>query len=164
VPTSAAAGAAHAGATPRWIWHAGVTLEFVRAIQPCTLAEHLGIVFTELGPDYLRATLPVDARTCQPMRLLHGGASVALAETLASSAANSVIDASHASFVGQEINANHLRAVPVGSVVTGTARAFHIGLRSQVWGIEIVDERGRMVCVSRMTLALVNRPLVVPPP
>jgi 1,4-dihydroxy-2-naphthoyl-CoA hydrolase len=148
---------------PRPIWHEGVTLEFVRRIQPRTMTEHLGIVFTEVGPDYMRATMPVDERTCQPMRLLHGGASVVLAETLASTAANSVIDASRCSCVGQEINANHLRGVPVGGAVTGTARPFHIGVRSQVWGIEIVDERGRMVCVSRMTMALVNRPLMVPP-
>ena len=71
------------GAAPNWIWHAGVSLDFVRDIQPRTMAEHLGIVFTELGPDYMRATMPVDERSCQPMRLLHGGASVVLAETLA---------------------------------------------------------------------------------
>lgn len=151
-------------AAPKRIWHADMSLDFVRAIQPRTMGEHLGIVFTELGPDYIRATMPVDERSCQPMRLLHGGASVVLAETLASTGANSVIDSSRVSFVGQEINANHLRAVQVGGVVTGTTRPFHIGQRSQVWGTEIVDQRGRLVCVSRMTLALVDRPLIVPPP
>jgi 1,4-dihydroxy-2-naphthoyl-CoA hydrolase len=152
-----------APAAARWIWHAGVSLESIRGIQPRTMPEHLGIVITELGPDYIRATMPVDERTCQPMRLLHGGASVVLAETLASTAANSVIDSSRRSCVGQEINANHLRGAPVGGIVTGTTRPFHIGQRSQVWGTEITDERGRLVCVSRMTLALVDRPLMVPP-
>ena len=128
------------------------------------MGEHLGISFTEIGPDYMRATMPVDERSCQPMRLLHGGASVVLAETLASTGANSVIDSSRCSFVGQEINANHLRAVPIGGILTGTTRPFHIGQRSQVWGTEILDERGRLICVSRMTLALVDRPLITPPP
>jgi 1,4-dihydroxy-2-naphthoyl-CoA hydrolase len=144
------------------IWHPGTTLEFARSIQRRTMGEFLGIEFTELGPDFLRATMPVTERNCQPMRVLHGGASVVLAESLASTAANATIDTSRGALVGQEINANHLRPAPVGSVVTGTTRPFHIGARSQVWGTEIVDERGRIVCVSRMTLALVERPLVVP--
>jgi 1,4-dihydroxy-2-naphthoyl-CoA hydrolase len=146
------------------IWREGVTLEFIRSIGPGTMPEHLGIVFTEIGPDYLRATMPVDQRTCQPMRILHGGASVVLAETIASTAANLLVDSSRFSLVGQEINANHLRGAPFGELVTGTARPFHVGARSQVWGVEIVDSRGRRVCVSRMTLALVERPLVVTPP
>jgi uncharacterized protein (TIGR00369 family) len=146
------------------LWREGTTLEGVRAIQPGTLTEHFGIVFTELGPDFLSATMPVTERTCQPMRVLHGGASVALAETIASTAANLMVDSSRFSLVGQEINANHLRAARFGEVVTGTARPFHVGLRSQVWGIEIVDSRGRRVCVSRMTMALVERPLLVPLP
>jgi 1,4-dihydroxy-2-naphthoyl-CoA hydrolase len=144
------------------IWREGTTLERVRAIQARTMAEHLEIVFTELGPDWLSATMPVTERTCQPMRVLHGGASVVLAETIASTAANLLVDSSRCSLVGQEINANHLRAAPLGELVTGTARPFHVGARSQVWGVEIVDSRGRRVCVSRMTLALVERPLVVP--
>ncbi len=149
---------------PKPIWREGATLEYVRAIQSRTMAEHLGIVFTELGPDWLSATMPVDERSCQPMRVLHGGASVVLAETIASTAANLLVDSTRFSLVGQEINANHLRAAPFGEVVTGTARSFHVGARSQVWGVEIVDARGRRVCVSRMTLALVERALVVPPP
>ena len=146
------------------IWREGTTLEHVRAIQPRTMPEHLEIVFTELGPDWLSATMPVTERTCQPMRVLHGGASVALAETIASTAANLLIDSTRRSLVGQEINANHLRAAPFGELVTGTARPFHVGARSQVWGVEIVDSRGRRVCVSRMTLALVEWPLVLPSP
>ena len=147
---------------PKPIWREGTTLDYVRAIQPRSMPEHLGIVFTELGPDWLSATMPVTERTCQPMRILHGGASVALAETIASTGANLLVDSSRFSLVGQEINANHLRAAPFGELVTGTARPFHVGARSQVWGVEIVDSRGRRVCVSRMTLALVERPLVVP--
>jgi uncharacterized protein (TIGR00369 family) len=147
---------------PKPIWREGTTLDYVRANQPRSMPEHLGIVFTELGPDWLSATMPVSERTCQPMRILHGGASVALAETIASTGANLLVDSSRFSLVGQEINANHLRAAPFGELVTGTARPFHVGARSQVWGVEIVDSRGRRVCVSRMTLALVERPLVVP--
>ena len=141
------------------IWHPGTTLEFARSIQRRTMAQTLGIEFTELGPDFLRATMPVNEHSCQPMGLLHGGASVALAESVASTAANCTIDPTRYSLVGQEINANHLRAVPLGAVVTGTARPFHRGARSQVWGIEIVDEKGRLVCVSRITMALVDRAL-----
>lgn len=138
------------------LWRPDVTLEYLQGRSINTLFEHLGIVFTELGDDYLRGTMPVDSRTCQTMRLLHGGASVALAETLGSVAANAVVDTRYAC-VGQEINANHLRPVPEGRSVTGTARPFHIGARSQVWGIEIVDERNRLVCVSRLTVAVINR-------
>lgn len=145
------------------IWHPGTTLEFIRGVQPDTMATFLGIEFTELGPDFLRATMPVTERTCQPMRVLHGGASVVLAETLASTAANCVIDMSRRALLGQEINANHLRPVPLGGLITGTTRPFHLGARSQVWGIEIVDARGRLVCVSRITMALVERPLVAQP-
>ena len=144
------------------IWHPGATLEFARAAQRGTMGEFLGIEFTEFGPDYLRATLPVTERTCQPHRVLHGGASVVLAESVGSTAANCTVDVARCSLMGQEINANHLRPAAFGSVVTATARAFHLGARSQVWGIEIADERGRLVCVSRMTMALVDRPLPVP--
>lgn len=139
------------------IWRDGVTLEHFRARAANTLATHLGIEITEMGDDYLTATMSVDSRTCQPMRILHGGASVALAETLGSFAANAVVDKTKFACVGQEINANHLRPVPEGGKVTGTARPFHIGARSHVWGIEIFDERGRRVCVSRITMAVVNR-------
>lgn len=139
------------------IWRDGVTLEHLQARAVDTLVGHLGIELTELGDDYLTATMPVDARTCQPMRILHGGASVALAESLGSFAANAVVDDTRHACVGQEINANHLRPVPVGHQVIGTARPFHLGARSQVWGIEIFNERGQRVCVSRITMAVINR-------
>ncbi len=121
-----------------------------------TLAEHLGIRVTEIGPDYVRATMPVNPHTHQPQGILHGGASVALAETVGSLAANLCIDVTKYVCVGQEINANHLRPVSSG-LVTGTARPFHVGGRSQVWGIEVRDENDKLVCVSRITMAVVER-------
>ena len=144
-------------ATPQSIWFPGVTLADCNAISRDTMTEAVGIVFTEMGADFLRCTMPVTERTCQPMRILHGGASVVLAESLASTAANLTFDFSKQAAVGQEINANHLRPAAFGSTVTGTARPFHIGARSQVWGIEIVDERQRLVCVSRITMAVIER-------
>lgn len=133
-----------------------VTLDQLNALSQGTLMEPLGIRFTELGSDYLRATMPVDARTRQPYGLLHGGASVALAETLGSSAGGLCVGPDQG-VVGIEINANHLRGVREG-VVTGTARPIHVGRSTQVWEIKIEDERGRPVCVSRLTLAVIERP------
>jgi 1,4-dihydroxy-2-naphthoyl-CoA hydrolase len=137
------------------IWFRPYTLEELdRHSQGCMVG-HLDIRFTEIGPDYIRATMPADARTWQPFGLLHGGASVTLAETLGSVGANCVVDTSQCFCVGQEINANHLRGVRSGRV-TGTARPIHIGGRSQVWEIRIEDEQGRLACISRMTLAVVE--------
>ena len=126
------------------------------AVRQGTLIEHLGIVITEAGDDWLRATMPVDARTKQPFGLLHGGASVVLAETLGSMAGGYCVDPATQMVVGLEINANHLRAVREGTV-TGTARALHVGRSTQVWEIRIEDEAGRPVCVSWLTLAVVPR-------
>ena len=138
------------------IWFSDVKLEHIANRGAKTLVDHLGIQFTEVGPDYLKATMPVDDRHRQIMGVLHGGASAALAETIASFAANMCVDHTRFMCVGQEINANHLRPVP-GGVVTATARPFHIGTRSQVWHIEIHDDRERLVCVSRLTVAVVER-------
>ena len=130
------------------------TLESLNARCAGTALEAMGIVFTELGEDFLRGTMPVDRRTLQPYGLLHGGASVVLAETLGSLAANLCLeDQVNQQAVGIEINANHLRAVTEG-VVTGTARPVHVGRSTQVWDIRIEDDRGRPVCVSRLTLAV----------
>jgi 1,4-dihydroxy-2-naphthoyl-CoA hydrolase len=107
-----------------------------------------------VGPDYLR-TMPVDDRTRQPFGLLHGGASVALAETLGSVASNYFVDTSRFYCVGQEINANHLRSVRAGRV-TGTARPIHLGSRSHVWDIRIEDEAGRMTCIARLTMSVLE--------
>ena len=132
------------------------TLEALNALSRGTAMEPLGIVFTELGPDYLRGTMPVDARTHQPYGLLHGGASVLLAETLGSSAGGLCVEEGQG-VVGIEINANHLAGVRSGRV-TGTARPLHVGRSTQVWEIRIEDEHGRLACVSRLTLAVVARP------
>ena len=135
-------------------FRAPVSIEELNRLSQGTLIEHLGIVFTAAGEDWLQATMPVDERTRQPYGLLHGGASVVLAETLGSSAGNLCLDTRVQMAVGLEINANHLRAVRQG-VVTATARALHVGRSTQVWEIRIEDERGRAVCVSRLTLAVV---------
>jgi uncharacterized protein (TIGR00369 family) len=130
------------------------TLENLNARCAGTALEAMGIVFTELGEDFLRGTMPVDRRTLQPYGLLHGGASVVLAETLGSLAANLCLeDQVNQQAVGIQISANHLRAVTEG-VVTGTARPVHVGRSTQVWDIRIEDAAGRAVCVSRLTLAV----------
>jgi len=137
------------------VWHQPYTLADVRFKDDC-LPHHLGIEFTEIGPDFLRARMPVDARTRQPFGILHGGASVALAETLGSFAAALVVDRSKQRVVGQEINANHVRAVSDGFVI-GTARPVHLGRRSHVWEIRINDEQERLVCISRITMYVMDR-------
>lgn len=131
------------------------TLDDLNALSRGTAMEPLGILFTEIGADYLRATMPVDARTRQPYGLLHGGASVLLAETLGSTAGMLCIG-DDAICVGIEINANHLRGVREG-MVTGTARPLHVGRSTQVWEIRIEDDDGVLACVSRLTLAVVPR-------
>ncbi|HEY6481938.1 MAG TPA: hotdog fold thioesterase [Steroidobacteraceae bacterium] len=139
------------------IWRTAASVEQLQQQARNTLIEHIGIRVTELGADYLRATMPVHAHTHQPMGVLHGGASVALAETVGSMAANLCVDAAQYVCLGQEINANHLRPVSCG-IVTATARPLHIGKRSHVWQVEICDEHDRLVCVSRLTMAVVERP------
>jgi len=136
-------------------WPEGASVEALNARSAGTLMEALGIEFTELGDGFLRATMPVDARTHQPYGLLHGGASVALAETLGSSAG--MLMARGNAVVGLEINANHLRAVRSG-IVTGTARPIHVGRSTQVWEIRIEDEAGKAVCISRLTLSVLPQP------
>jgi 1,4-dihydroxy-2-naphthoyl-CoA hydrolase len=138
------------------IWRRRPSLESLNALSKNTLLEPLDIRFTEVGDDYLVATMPVDARTHQPFGLLHGGASVVLAESLGSSGANCCLDMEAEYAVGLEINANHLRAVRSGQV-TGTARPIHIGRRTQVWEIRIEDEAGRLACISRLTLAVMPK-------
>ncbi|NRB57596.1 MAG: hotdog fold thioesterase [Salinicola sp.] len=138
------------------IWKRESSLEILAAECRRTLVEHIGIEFTELGEESLRGRMPVDARTHQPYGLLHGGASVVLAETLGSIAANLCLADESKMAVGLEINANHVRAVRQGWV-EGCARPLHIGGTTQLWEIRIEDERGRLVCMSRLTMAVVNR-------
>jgi uncharacterized protein (TIGR00369 family) len=137
------------------IWRSPQTLEALNASHVGTLTRNLGIVFSEIGDDFLRATMPVDERTRQPYGLLHGGASVVLAETLGSTGAVMCVDPSAYLCVGQEINANHVRSATRGQV-TGTARPVHLGGRTQVWSIDIVNDAQTLVCVSRLTIAVVK--------
>ncbi|GMQ27790.1 hotdog fold thioesterase [Algoriphagus confluentis] len=121
-----------------------------------TLVQHLGIEFTDVGSDYLEATMPVDSRTKQPMGLLHGGANVVLAETLGSLAASLTIDLSKQTCVGLEVNANHLRSVREG-LVRGIAKPIHLGRSTQVWEIRILDEKEKLCCISRLTMAILDK-------
>lgn len=138
---------------PTPIFRRGLDLAALNALSRGTAIEALGIEFLAIGHDHLVAGMPVDARTLQPYGLLHGGASVLLAETLGSSAGNLCV-AEGEVCVGLEINANHVRAVREGRV-TGTARPLHLGRSTQVWEIRIEDARGRLACISRITLAVV---------
>ncbi|HEY0229754.1 MAG TPA: hotdog fold thioesterase [Dokdonella sp.] len=139
------------------LWKSPIDLDRINAWNRNTLVEHLGMRVTEIGEDFVRGTMPVDARTHQPFGLLHGGASVALAESLGSLAGNLCIDSASQLAVGLDINANHVRGVTSG-VVTGTARPLHLGRTTQVWEIRIEDEQARLVCISRLTVAVVPRP------
>ena len=140
------------------LWRREVTLGDLNALREGNMTAHLGIEFVELGADFIRATMPVDERTVQPFGLLHGGASVALAETLGSVAAHACLPEGQAG-VGLEINANHVRAVRAGHV-TGTVRPVHVGRTTQVWQIRITDEgeeaEGALVCQSRLTMAVIE--------
>ena len=138
------------------IWRSLRSLEELNGNRQGTMVENLGILFTEIGSDFVRGTMPVDTRTVQPYGLLHGGASVALAETLGSTGAAMCVDAAEFQVVGQEINANHVRAAR-GGLVTGTARAVHLGGRTHVWTIDIFNEAQKLVCISRITLAVIRR-------
>ncbi len=121
-----------------------------------TMGEHIGMEWVELGPDFLKARIPVDHRTIQPFGLLHGGASCVLAETLGSVASYLVIDSTKQICVGLEINANHIRSARKG-FVTGTAKPIHIGNSTHVWDIKITDEEERLICVSRLTVAVLEK-------
>ena len=132
-----------------------VQLEALNSMSENTLVSHIGIEFTEIGSDYIEATMPVDDRTKQPMGLLHGGASVVLAETLGSVGSTLLIDIAKQSAVGLEINTNHLKSARSGKVI-GRAKPIHIGKGTQVWGIEIKNEEGQMVAISRITMAILS--------
>jgi 1,4-dihydroxy-2-naphthoyl-CoA hydrolase len=138
------------------IWFKPFTIAELMLPKDC-MQRLLDIELTEIGDDFLRGRMPVDGRTKQPFGILHGGASVTLAESLGSMAATMVLDGSKQRCVGQEINANHVRGV-TGGYVIGTARAVHIGRRSHVWEIRITDERERLVCISRLTMFILDRP------
>jgi len=136
------------------IWKKEFIIEDMNQFRKDTIVGHLGIEFLEKGDDFLSATMPVDKKTVQPMGILHGGASVVLAETLGSAASYMTLDESHYS-VGLEVKANHLKSVPKGSV-TGTARPVHLGRTTQVWDISIENENAELICVSRLTMAVLK--------
>jgi 1,4-dihydroxy-2-naphthoyl-CoA hydrolase len=140
------------------IWNAEIGIDDLNAQGGDALNETLGIEITEITPHSVKGRMPVDHRTIQPAGVLHGGASVAFAETLASWAGHLAIDRTRFHAVGQEINANHVRPASAGTWVYGEATAANIGRRSHVWDIRITNGAGKLVCVSRCTLAIIDVP------
>jgi 1,4-dihydroxy-2-naphthoyl-CoA hydrolase len=138
------------------VWKNRTTLEALKERSKNTLIEHLGIEYLEIGDDYLKARMPVDHRTKQPAGILHGGASVSLAETLGSIAAELCVDKEKKTVVGLEINANHVRPVTDGWV-TGVTKPIHVGNTTQIWEIRIYNSQDRLACVSRLTVANIDR-------
>lgn len=132
------------------------SLEQLNNTSTHTMVTQLGIVFTEIGEDYLEATMPVDHRTIQPMGILHGGANVVLAETLGSVAASLTVDLEKQQVVGLEINANHLKSVSSGKV-RGLTKPVHLGKSTQVWEIKIFNDSDQLCCISRITMAILNK-------
>lgn len=140
---------------PIW-YNKNLKLTDIQSFGDDNMGAHLGMEFTELGSDFLKGRMPVDHRTRQPYGLLHGGASVALAETLGSVASALVVDHSKFMCVGLEINANHLRSAKEGYVI-GTCTHIHLGRTTHVWDIKLHDGRGRLICISRLTVAIIKR-------
>jgi len=139
------------------IWfNKNLSIEMLQPLFPNTMAEYLGIEWVEVGDDFLKGKIPVDHRTTQPYGLLHGGASCVLAETLGSVASAMVIDHSQFYCVGIEINANHVRGAKTGWV-TGITKPLHLGSSTHVWDIKLFDDRQKLVCVSRLTVAILKR-------
>ena len=133
----------------------GVTIEALNKRNEKTLAEWIGIEFTEVTPEYLKAKMPVDHRTIQPLGVVNGGAYCVLAETVGSMAANLCIDRDKYAALGLDINANHVRSASKG-FVHGTAKPFHIGKTTQVWEILVTDDEGKLCCISRLTMAVIE--------
>jgi 1,4-dihydroxy-2-naphthoyl-CoA hydrolase len=133
-----------------------LSIENVQSLNPKTMGEHLGMEWVAIGKDFLQMRMPVDERTKQPYGLLHGGASCALAETIGSVASYYVIDNEKFICVGLEINANHIRSATKGFVVA-TCKPLHIGASTHVWDIKITDDREKLVCVSRLTVAILKK-------
>lgn len=138
------------------IWVTAATVEGLNARSTNTIVDHIGIEYMAIGDDYIKARMPVDNRTVQPARILHGGASVVLAETLGSVAAYLCIDPAQKMAVGLEINANHVRSVREG-YVTGTVKPLHIGNSTHIWQIHIRDDQDRLVCIARITIAVLDQ-------
>ncbi len=139
------------------IWQSNISLKIVNDRAKQSMPEFLGIEFVELGDDFLSARMPVNERTRQPLGIMHGGASCVLAETIGSTAAQFCVDDQQYYCVGLDINTNHIRSVREGFVL-GIARPFHLGKTTQVWGINISNEEGKLVSVTRLTMAILQQP------
>lgn len=138
------------------IFKPNISLEILNSWGENTMTDFLDIRFTKIGDDYLEATMPVSPKTKQPLGLLHGGANVVLAETLASVAATLTVDTTKQYCVGLEINANHLKSVKEG-IVTGITRPVHLGKKTQVWEVKIYTKQGDLSCISRITMAVIDK-------
>ena len=138
------------------IWTERPSLSRLKEVSKNTMLEYLGIEFVDIGDDYIKATMPVDHRTLQPVGSLHGGASIVLAETLASAGANYCVDRSKKRCVGLEVNASHVKAVSEG-IVIGVATPAHIGRSTQIWHVHITNEKDRLICTARVTMAVLSR-------
>jgi len=138
------------------IWKMKPSLDILNQSSKNTMVEYLDIVFSNIGDDFLEATMPVSHKTVQPFRILHGGASVALAETLGSVASNIIVSPENLQIVGLEINANHLKSAKEGQTVTGKVSPIRIGRKIHVWQIEIRDEQEKLCCISRLTVAVLE--------
>ncbi len=138
------------------IWQRKPDLDIINnQMNKGTIGEHLEILMTEVGDDYITGTMPADARTFQPYGVVHGGANVVLAESLGSIAGAHVIDFATSKCLGQEVSASHLRPVSSG-LVTGTARPIHLGRRSHIWEIRLTNDEGKLTCISKLTLAIIS--------
>lgn len=138
------------------IWFQSADIQDLNRLSENTMVSHIGIEFTEIGPDYIRAKMPVSQHTHQPDGLLHGGASVVLAETLGSIASNLCIDRTKKICVGLDINANHIRSARAG-YVTGTTKPIHIGASTHIWEIRITNEKESLICIARLTMAVLEK-------
>lgn len=138
------------------MWKSNFNVDQINEMCKSTIHDALGIIITEKGEDFLAGTMPVDSRTVQPMRILHGGANVVLAESLGSIASLMLIDSNEEISVGLDINANHIRSAKSG-IVTGVARPINIGRKIHVWEIKITDEEGKLTCVSRLTVSVLPK-------
>ena len=137
-------------------FYPGITVDILNKLSANTMVSHLGIEFTRIGDDFIEAKMPVDARTHQPLGLLHGGASVTLAETLGSVAATCCVDHLTQYCVGLDINANHIKSAKTGFVF-GITRPIHIGKKTHVWEIRITNEQQELICISRITMAVIDK-------
>ncbi|MCH7513226.1 MAG: hotdog fold thioesterase [Bacteroidetes bacterium] len=138
------------------MFNSQINVEVLNQMSKGNMVEHLGIEFLEIGKNFIKARMPVDKRTMQPLGLLHGGASVVLAETLGSVAATFMVNPEKQYCVGLEINANHIRSAREG-FVTGITTPVHIGKKTQIWEIRITDESDELVCISRLTMAVMDK-------